>query len=69
MKNRPTIKNLSKYTIARHCCDLTDVEAGITELKEHIALREKCNIKVPDSVYIRLFRLGEKAIKIGKKEK
>ena len=40
------MKKLSAYTIARYCCDIVDVIAGIDEIRERIIERDNANKKL-----------------------
>jgi hypothetical protein len=59
------IKNLSSYTIARNCCDLSDITAGIQELKSYFALCDKLGKKPANAAYIRFARLEIKKDKFN----
>ena len=55
-----TKSKLSAYTIASNCSDLSDVNAGIDELKSYFTACEKLGKKPTDTAYIRLSKLGAK---------
>jgi hypothetical protein len=50
------MKNLSAYTIAKNCSDLTDVNAGIEEMNQYFATEK--NPK--PSAYVRFSKLKDK---------
>jgi len=51
---------LSAYTIAKNCSDLTDVEAGIEELKNYFHQCETDNKPICKTAYIRFYKLMAK---------
>ncbi len=55
-----TKSKLSAYTIAANCSDISDVNAGIDELKDYFAACEMVGKKPTDTAYIRLSKLGAK---------
>ena len=57
-------KILSAYTVARYCCDITDVEFGIDEIQEQIEARNRANKKIPLYFYSRLSKLEGKLNKL-----
>ncbi len=60
---------LSAYTIAKNCTDLSDVNAGIDELKDYFTACEKAGKKPTPTAYIRFSKLGIKRDKLNKKAK
>lgn len=60
---------LSAYTIAKNCSDLSDVNAGIDELKDYFTACEKVGKKPIATAYIRFAKLGIKRDKLNKKAK
>ena len=58
------MKELSAYTIARYCTDITDVTHGIEEIEEKIRERYKADKKSPHYFYVRLSKLNEKLNKL-----
>jgi hypothetical protein len=60
---------LSAYTIAKNCSDLSDVYAGMDELKEYFTACEKASKKPTATAYIRFAKLGIKRDKLNKKIK
>lgn len=58
---------LSAYTIAANCSDLSDVNAGMDELKKYFADCEKENKKPTDTAYIRFSKLAIKRDKFKNK--
>ena len=58
---------LSAYTIAANCSDLSDVNAGMDELKKYFADCEKENKKPTDRAYIRFSKLAIKRDKLKNK--
>jgi hypothetical protein len=61
-------KKLSAYTIAKNCCDLSDVNAGIDELHGYLSACRNANIKPATSAYIRLAKLVSKRDRFAGKE-
>lgn len=62
------LKDLSSYTIAKNCTDLTDLEHGINEVNSYINYRLEIGAKkIPATAYIRLYRLREKHRKFSAK--
>ena len=57
---------LSAYTIAKNCSDLSDVNAGIDEMKKYFADCDKENKKPTTMAYIRFSKLGIKKDKFLK---
>ena len=55
-------KTLSAYTIAKNCSDISDVNAGIEEMKEYFSRVTKPS----DTAYIRFAKLNEKLKKLKK---
>ncbi len=55
-------KDLSKYTIAENCSDLTDLHEGEKEIKEYLNYCYDNKIKPCKTAYIRLWRLGNKVV-------
>ena len=49
---------LSAYTIAKNCSDLSDVNAGIDEMKQYFAKCDRENKKPTNTAYIRFTKLG-----------
>jgi hypothetical protein len=64
----PKTKELSAYTIARNCTDITDVTAGIDEMKEAMQRCEKAGMKIPAFYDTRLFRLKKKPAQLEYQE-
>jgi hypothetical protein len=60
---------LSAYTIAKNCCDLSDVNAGMEEFKGYFTACEKAGKKPTQTAYIRFTKLGIKRDKLNKKAK
>lgn len=60
---------LSAYTIAKHCSDLSDIDAGMKEIEQYFKACEKIGKKPTDTAYIRYGKLGEKRNKLQKKQK
>ena len=60
---------LSPYTIAKNCSDLSDVNAGIEEIRQYF---EKCYIKnktPSNTAYIKFAKLGLAKTKFELKQK
>ena len=57
---------LSAYTISANCSDLSDVNAGVDELKKYFAACDKVGKKPTATAYIRLAKLSIKRDKIKK---
>jgi hypothetical protein len=60
---------LSAYTIAKNCSDLSDVNAGMEELKGYFTACEMAGNKPTATAYIRFAKLGIKRDKLNKKAK
>jgi hypothetical protein len=60
---------LSAYTIAKNCADLSDVNAGINELKEYFTACEKVGKNPTATACIRFAKLGIKRDKLTRKRK
>ena len=60
------VSELSAYTVAKNCTDLTDVMDGISEMKEHFKACEKSNKKPTARAYIRLAKLEAKRQQLSK---
>ncbi len=58
------LKELSSYTVAKNCTDLTDVEQGIKELKDYFAACEKAGKKPSITAYTRFVKLHNKKDKL-----
>lgn len=56
------MKNLSAYTIAKNCTDISDCQAGINELDQYF----RSTKKPKDRAYVRYFKLNEKIKKLQK---
>jgi hypothetical protein len=56
---------LSAYTIANNCCDVSDLNEGITEIKQYFRNCEKTNKKPIKSAYTRLAKLESKKNKLN----
>ncbi|MES2395000.1 MAG: hypothetical protein V4549_03315 [Bacteroidota bacterium] len=54
------MRKLTAYTIAKNCTDINDCEAGITELQ----LFFKGRVNIPDSAFIRYYKLRIKLKKL-----
>lgn len=67
MKNSINVYNLSAYTIAKNCSDLSDINAGMEELKDYFIACDKQGKKPTKTAYIRLGKLGIKRDKLSKK--
>lgn len=61
------LKNLSSYTIAKNCTDISDCKEGIKELNRYINSFEDKK-KVPSTAYIRFYKLNEKLKKLESKK-
>ena len=61
-------KKLSAYTIAKNCCDITDIEAGKSELRQYSNDCDKENKTPVTSYWIRWYKLSEKETKLSKKQ-
>jgi hypothetical protein len=61
--------DLRAYTIAKKCSDLSDVNAGMDELKDYFVACEKAGKKPTDVAYTRFAKLGTKRDKLNKKAK
>jgi len=61
-------RELSAYTIARYCSDVTDVTHGIDEIWERIRERNRVNKRSPYYFYNRLSKLKKKLNKLTNKE-
>lgn len=57
---------LSAYTIAKNCTDLSDVNAGMEELKDYFTACEKQGKKPTATAYIRFSKLVIKRDKLKK---
>jgi hypothetical protein len=57
---------LSSYTIAKNCTDLTDIQAGLDEIKQYFRYCEKKNKKPLQTAYTRLAKLEWKKSKATK---
>lgn len=57
---------LSAYTIAKNCSDLSDVNAGMDELKNYFSACVKASKKPTTTAYIRFAKLGIKRDKLNK---
>jgi hypothetical protein len=66
-KYSKTLANLSSYTNARSCTDLTDCKNGIEEIIEYIDYKEKKGQKIPAKAYIKFYQLRKKEEKLRKK--
>lgn len=55
---------LSSYTIATNCSDLSDVNAGIEEIRKYFSDCEKEGKKATDRAYIRFAKLATKRDKL-----
>jgi hypothetical protein len=62
-----TTQQLSAYTIAKNCSDLSDVNAGIEELKMYFAACDRLGKKASDTSLIRFAKLGAKRDKLNSK--
>lgn len=51
---------LSAYTIAKNCSDLSDVNAGMEELKDYFNACDKAGKKPTTTAYIRFSKLAIK---------
>jgi len=60
------MNTLSFYTIAKNCTDLSDLKAGLDEIKEYFRFCEKTNKKPLQIAYTRLAKLEWKKSKITK---
>lgn len=67
MSNTNT-KKLSAYTIASNCTDISDIDAGINELKQYFNACEKENKKPSNTAYVRLSKLSLKRDKLQKRK-
>lgn len=67
MTNSINVYNLSAYTIAKNCCDLSDVNAGIQDIKDYFSACDKQGKKPAKTAYIRLSKLETKKDKLSKK--
>ena len=61
-----TTRDLSAYTIAKNCCDKSDCQVKINELKQYMRAMDKAGIKPPLSAYIRFYKLMDKIGKLKK---
>lgn len=57
---------LSAYTIAKNCSDLSDVNAGMDELKDYFNACDKAGKKPTATAYIRFSKLAIKRDKLKK---
>jgi hypothetical protein len=57
---------LSAYTIAKNCTDLSDINVGINELKDYFSACEKAGKKPTETSYIRFSKLIIKRDKLKK---
>ena len=55
---------LSAYTIAKNCSDLSDVNAGMEELKDYFNACDKAGKKPTTTSYIRFSKLSIKRDKL-----
>jgi hypothetical protein len=62
-------KKLSAYTIAKNCSDLSDVNAGIEEIKQYFTACELEKKQPTNTAYIRLSKLAAKRDKLKSKSK
>jgi hypothetical protein len=60
---------LSAYTIAKNCSDLSDINTGMDELKDYFAACEREDKKPTNTAYIRFAKLGIKKEKLNKKKR
>jgi len=63
------ITKLSAYTIAKNCSDLSDVNAGMDELKDYFVACEKVGKKPTATAYIRFSKLAIKRDELNKEAK
>jgi hypothetical protein len=54
------MKQLSNYTHARYCSDVSDLTAGMDEIREAIQRRNSQNKAVPYYFHVRLTKLKNK---------
>jgi hypothetical protein len=66
-KYSKTLANLSSYTTAKNCTDLTMCKYGIDEIKEYMDYKEKQGQKIPAKAYIKFYQLKKKEEKLRKK--
>lgn len=66
MVSHKKTNELSAYTIAKNCSDLSDVNAGMEELKDYFAACEKSGKKPTTTAYIRFSKLAIKRDKFKK---
>ena len=59
---------LSSYTVAKNCTDLSDVNYGINELKEYFTACEKVGKKPTTTAHIRFSKLMQKRDKFQNKK-
>lgn len=59
-------KDLSLYTIASNCTDLSDINTGIQELKDYFSACEKAGKTPTKTAYIRFSKLALKRDKFLK---
>jgi hypothetical protein len=57
---------LSAYTIAKNCTDLSDINAGMEELKDYFNACDKAGKKPTSTAYIRFSKLEIKRDKLKK---
>lgn len=58
--------NLSAYTIAENCTDISDCNAGIDDIWEAVEYRQQHKLKIPDFYMKRLAKLEAKRDKFAK---
>lgn len=59
-------KDLSSYTIAKNCTDLSDINTGIDELKDYFRSCEKAGKQPTNTALIRYSKLVIKKDKLKK---
>lgn len=61
------VSQLSAYTSAKNCTDISDCKNGIKEIQDYMDYKTKMGHKIPNSVYIKYYRLRKKLEKFEKK--